>query len=158
MTPFYLITALVTGAAIAVQTLANSRLRVALGTPVWAAGALMSCVSACAGMGAGTLVVPYLQMRGLNLARATATSNALNLTVAVGATSLFLVASGAGAHGGTAPQWQCALSLGAFAVAAVPAGVAIAPHVPARRFRGLLGVVTVTGALVLAARVACRLA
>jgi transporter family-2 protein len=37
MNPFYLVVALATGAAIAVQTLANSRLRVALGTPVWAA-------------------------------------------------------------------------------------------------------------------------
>ena len=37
MNPFYLIVALVTGAAIAVQALANSRLRFALGTPVWAA-------------------------------------------------------------------------------------------------------------------------
>jgi len=35
--PFYLVVALVTGAAIAVQALANSRLRFALGTPVWAA-------------------------------------------------------------------------------------------------------------------------
>jgi transporter family-2 protein len=34
---FYLTVALATGAAIAVQALANSRLRVALGTPVWAA-------------------------------------------------------------------------------------------------------------------------
>ena len=37
MNPFYLVVALGTGAAIAVQALANSRLRVALGTPVWAA-------------------------------------------------------------------------------------------------------------------------
>ena len=37
MNPFYLSVALVTGAAIAVQALANSRLRFALGTPVWAA-------------------------------------------------------------------------------------------------------------------------
>lgn len=37
MNPFYLIVALGTGAAIAVQTLANTRLRVALGTPIWAA-------------------------------------------------------------------------------------------------------------------------
>ena len=37
MNPFYLAVALGTGAAIAVQALANSRLRVALGTPVWAA-------------------------------------------------------------------------------------------------------------------------
>ena len=37
MNPFYLLIALGTGAAIAVQSLANSRLRVALGTPVWAA-------------------------------------------------------------------------------------------------------------------------
>jgi transporter family-2 protein len=35
--PLYLSIALVTGAAIAVQALANSRLRLALGTPVWAA-------------------------------------------------------------------------------------------------------------------------
>jgi len=35
--PFYLSVAFVTGAAIAVQALANSRLRFALGTPVWAA-------------------------------------------------------------------------------------------------------------------------
>jgi len=35
--PFTLSVALVTGAAIAVQALANTRLRVALGTPVWAA-------------------------------------------------------------------------------------------------------------------------
>jgi len=35
--PFTLTVALVTGAAIAVQALANTRLRVALGTPVWAA-------------------------------------------------------------------------------------------------------------------------
>jgi transporter family-2 protein len=35
--PFYLVVALITGAAIAVQTLANSRLRFALGTPMWAA-------------------------------------------------------------------------------------------------------------------------
>jgi len=35
--PFYLSIAFVTGAAIAVQALANSRLRFALGTPVWAA-------------------------------------------------------------------------------------------------------------------------
>jgi transporter family-2 protein len=37
VSPFYLVVALGTGAAIAVQTLANSRLRDALGTPVWAA-------------------------------------------------------------------------------------------------------------------------
>ena len=37
MNPLYLSVALVTGAAIAVQALANSRLRLALGTPVWAA-------------------------------------------------------------------------------------------------------------------------
>ena len=37
MNPFYLVVALGTGAAIAVQALANSRLRLALGTPVWAA-------------------------------------------------------------------------------------------------------------------------
>ena len=37
MDSFYLVAALVTGAAIAVQALANSRLRFALGTPVWAA-------------------------------------------------------------------------------------------------------------------------
>jgi len=35
--PAYLFVAFVTGAAIAVQALANSRLRFALGTPVWAA-------------------------------------------------------------------------------------------------------------------------
>jgi transporter family-2 protein len=35
--PFHLVAALGTGAAIAVQALANSRLRVALGTPMWAA-------------------------------------------------------------------------------------------------------------------------
>jgi transporter family-2 protein len=34
---FYLVVALATGAAISVQALANSRLRLALGTPVWAA-------------------------------------------------------------------------------------------------------------------------
>jgi transporter family-2 protein len=34
---FYLVVALATGAAISVQALANSRLRFALGTPVWAA-------------------------------------------------------------------------------------------------------------------------
>jgi transporter family-2 protein len=37
MNPFDLLVALATGAAIAVQALANSRLRLALGTPVWAA-------------------------------------------------------------------------------------------------------------------------
>lgn len=37
MNPFYLTVALGTGAAIAVQALANSRLRLALGTTVWAA-------------------------------------------------------------------------------------------------------------------------
>jgi bacterial/archaeal transporter family-2 protein len=37
MNAFYLALALGTGAAIAVQTLANTRLKVALGTPVWAA-------------------------------------------------------------------------------------------------------------------------
>jgi bacterial/archaeal transporter family-2 protein len=37
VTPAYLFIALGTGAAIAVQALANSRLRVALGTPLWAA-------------------------------------------------------------------------------------------------------------------------
>ena len=37
MNPYYLVVALATGAAIAVQSLANSRLRFALGTPVWAA-------------------------------------------------------------------------------------------------------------------------
>ena len=37
MNSFYLVVALATGAAIAVQSLSNSRLRLALGTPVWAA-------------------------------------------------------------------------------------------------------------------------
>jgi len=37
MKPFDLVVALATGAAIAVQALANSRLRLALGTPMWAA-------------------------------------------------------------------------------------------------------------------------
>ncbi len=37
MNNLYLLTALVTGASIAVQSLANYRLRVALGTPIWGA-------------------------------------------------------------------------------------------------------------------------
>lgn len=37
MNSFYLVVALATGAAIAVQSLANSRLRVALDSPMWAA-------------------------------------------------------------------------------------------------------------------------
>ena len=37
MKPFDLVVALATGAAIAVQALANSRLRFAIGTPLWAA-------------------------------------------------------------------------------------------------------------------------
>ncbi len=128
--------------------------------PAWTAGSLMSGISACAGMGAGTLVVPYLQMRGLTLARATATSNALNLAVAFGATLLFAVSGASGASAavggaGVGPQWQAALALGGFAVLTVPAGVAFAPCVPAARFRRVLGVVTLLGAGVLLLRVAC---
>lgn len=37
MSPLYLVVALLTGAAIAVQALANTRLSVALGTPLWGA-------------------------------------------------------------------------------------------------------------------------
>ena len=108
-------------------------------------------LSACAGMGAATLTVPYLQAQGLALRSASATAGALSLAMAIAASSAFVAL---GLRGGpvVAPCWPAALLLGSAAVVAAPAGVALAHRVSAAAFRVVLGSVILAGASTLVLR------
>jgi len=120
--------------------------------PSWAVGPLAAGFSACAGMGASSLLVPYLNAQGLALRVASATSGALNLGIAASGVLLFAMSSTLASTVG--PCWPAALLLSACAVLAVPAGVALAHRLPLSTFRRLLGAINLLGALVLLARTA----
>jgi uncharacterized membrane protein YfcA len=120
--------------------------------PAWAVGPLAAGVSACAGMGASSLLVPYLHAQGVALGVASATSGALNLGVAAGGVLLFVVSSTV-AHT-VGPCWPAVFMLSACAVLAVPAGVALAHRLSPGTFRRLLGATNVVGAVALLVRTA----
>ncbi len=120
--------------------------------PSWLVGPLIATACACAGMGGGSLSVPYLLGRQVPLLRAAATSGALNLCIAVGG------ALGLGALLGSASampasvSWLAAVVVGASAVLSVRHGVALAHRLPVGLFRKMLGGVTLLGATVLTLR------
>jgi len=106
---------------------------------------------ACAGMGAGSMNVPYLLARQVPLLRATATSSALNLALAI-AGALAFVAQPLAAGEMPPVCWPAAALVAGAALLSVHAGVALAHRLPVARLRRLLGGVTLVGAGVLVAR------
>jgi uncharacterized membrane protein YfcA len=134
-------------AAAAQSGLPKARLSRAIGYwPGWLVGMLAAGFSACAGMGATTLLIPYLSAQGIALRMASATSGALNVGVAASGVLLFALAA---AHDGGGPCWPAAVLLGACAALTAPCGVALAHRLPLHLFRRTLGVVSMLGALIL---------
>jgi uncharacterized membrane protein YfcA len=116
--------------------------------PPGVAGLGSAMLSTCAGMGGGTLTVPYLVSRGVPLRNAAATSSALNTGIATGGVLSFTLAAGT-----PWVHWPVAAVVGACATAAVPWGVAVAHRLPVATFRRTLGLVTLLSGCVLFARV-----
>jgi uncharacterized protein len=115
------------------------------------AGPLAAAFCCCAGMGAGSMTVPYLLQRGVPLLRAAATSTGLNLAIAVAGALTFLWPH-LGEPAAAAVCWPAAALVGGCALCSVRHGVACALRLPVQRFRQLLGGVTLAGAAVLVAR------
>ena len=115
----------------------------------WGVAPLAGGFCACLGMGAGSLLVPYLMLRGVSMLRATATSQALNLCIALGGALGFAALPAVPA---ATTCWPAALLIGAAATLAVPFGVAAGPRVAPALFRRALGVVNLLGAAVLLLR------
>lgn len=132
------------------RALSGRVVRAAYRCPSGLAGPLAAGLSSCAGMGASSLLVPYLTARGLSLHVASATSGALNLCVAASGTLLFIAVPALGS--GLSPCWPAALVLSAGAVLAVPVGVSLAHRLPTSVFGRLLGSINILGALVLLGR------
>ncbi len=120
--------------------------------PPWSIAPLAGGFCACLGMGAGSLLVPYLMIRGMTMLRATATSQALNLCIAVGGALGFAALPGLPAAPGATVNWPAALLIGAAATLAVPFGVSAAQRTPPALFRRALGTVNLLGAAVLLLR------
>jgi len=108
---------------------------------------------ACAGTGAGSMTVPYLLAHQVPLLRATATSSALNLALALAGAVAF-VARPLAAGEGPPVCWPAAALVAAGALLSVHGGVALAHRLPVARLRRVLGVVTLLGAAVLVVRTA----
>jgi uncharacterized membrane protein YfcA len=104
---------------------------------------------ACAGMGSGSLLTPYLAAQGLTLRRAVATASALNLCVALGGALTYIAAPGPLAEVCSVPA--VALLCGG-ALATVPIGVNLSHRLPIALFRRLLGGVTLISAVVVVIR------
>lgn len=122
-------------------------------TPATPAGLLIAAASSCAGMGGGTLMVPYLLGNGVPLLHAAATSSALNLGIASAGLASFVIASGAG-HAAALPiAWSAAACVAVAAAATVPVGARWAHALPVRSLRRVLGTVTIASAITLCARV-----
>jgi len=120
--------------------------------PPWNVGPLAGGFCACLGMGAGSLLVPYLMARGVSMLRATATSQALNLCIAFGGALGFAALPAVPAAPAATVCWPAALLIGMAATLAVPFGVAAAPRIPLALFRRALGIVNLLGAAVLLLR------
>lgn len=120
--------------------------------PGWLAGPLIAAFCACAGMGAGSLSVPYMMTRGVTLLKASATSCALNLCLALGGAAALTVLSASAPSAALSFSWEAAAAIGASAVLSAKYGVALAHRLPVDLFRRLLGTVTLLGAVVLTAR------
>lgn len=116
--------------------------------PPWTVGAGIGSFCACVGMGGGSMVVPYLNGLRVALARAAATSGALNLCIAAGG-----VASFAGASLGGGPVlvcWPAAALATAGALVTAKAGAACAGRLPERHMARLVGGVNLAAAAMLA--------
>lgn len=121
------------------------------GLPPTVAGPLSAGFCACAGMGAGSMTVPWLLARQVPLLRATATSSALNLTIAAAGALVFVVQPLAA---GQLPPvcWPAAVLVAGCALLSVRTGVALAHRLPLPLLRRLLGGVTLAGVSLLLAR------
>ena len=102
----------------------------------------MSAFCAMVGMGAGSVVGPYLRHRGLDLRPAVATASTLNLCISFGGSAavVLTVSSGVAPAG---VQYVPALAMGLAAVVAAPIGVTLAHVLSARRLMSLIGAVNV---------------
>lgn len=117
----------------------------------WAAGPAAAGFCACVGSGAGSMNVPYLLAQQVPLLRATATSSALNLALAVAGALAFV--SRPLAAGEVPPVcWPAAALVAGCALLSVNPGVALAHRLPVAQLRRLLGGVTLLGAAVLVGR------
>jgi len=121
----------------------------AMRVPTWLAGTFMAAFCACAGMGGGSMVSPFLLHRGVDLRHAVATSSALNLTIAFGGSGAIALLCHAVSTSAPMPCWPAALLLGASSVLAVPIGVCIGHRLPKAALRMAVGAINVTAAIVL---------
>jgi uncharacterized membrane protein YfcA len=127
--------------------------------PQWSVGVLIGGISAVAGVGGASLVVPYLLSRDAGMRQASAASSAVGLVSAVvGATGFGLTPS-AGAEIDQAGLiglvcWPAALVIGLSAIVAAPLGVTLAHRVPAERLKQAFAVVLLIVAAVALTRVA----
>jgi len=118
--------------------------------PPWVAGPGAAAFGGCVGMGVGSLIVPYLERRGVDLRPAVATSATLNVCIAFGGSLAFWAHAQAAAPL-PAAVWPAAVLLGAAATLAVPFGVACSGRLRSDRLRRGVGAINVAGAISLLA-------
>jgi uncharacterized membrane protein YfcA len=126
--------------------------------PQWSVGTFIGGVSALAGVGGASLVVPYLLMRDAGMRQASAASSAVGLVsalVGVAGFGLFRAPAIAGAQTSLVGfiYWPAALAIGASAIFVAPLGVATAHRLPVERLKQAFAVVLMAVALAAVARV-----
>lgn len=100
-------------------------------------GAIIGAVSACLGIGGGTLSVPVLIRYGLPLKRAIATSAACGLPIAVAGTLSLVALELQGNHH---IHWPAFAFVAAASLFAAPQGARLAHHLPVRPLRLIFSV------------------
>ncbi len=97
------------------------------------AGALIGGISGIVGIGGGTMTVPFLVWRGMDMRRAVATSAACGLPIALAGMLGFMLlgpaaTGGAGSTGYV--QWPAALVISLFSVLLAPVGASLTHRLP----------------------------
>lgn len=94
-------------------------------------GGVIGLVSGVVGIGGGSMTVPYLSWRGVDVRRAVASSAACGLPIAVAGALGFVLAGPAGNDFSAGYlNWPAALLVGAFSVLSAPYGAALAHTLP----------------------------
>lgn len=126
--------------------------------PHWLAAPGVAAFCACAGMGGGSMCTPYLCHKGMPMLQASATSSALNVFIAGGASLTLLcmqAAAGSWAPHALTPvtvHWPIALILSGSALLSVAHGVSMAHRMPPALFGRFIGGVNVFGGSALTLR------